>query len=67
VHSLFRAVCLWASCRTYLFEGVASVSGSFWYDKFTEWFSTQEYNEGNHFGPLIERIEKGIRSILSEL
>ena len=26
-----------------------------------------EYNEGNHFGPLIERIEKGIRSILSEL
>jgi hypothetical protein len=28
---------------------------------------TFEYNEGNHFGPLIERIEKGIRSILSEL
>ena len=24
-----------------------------------------EYNEGNHFGPLIERIEKAITNILS--
>lgn len=23
-----------------------------------------EYNEGNHFGPLIERIEKAITNIL---
>jgi hypothetical protein len=23
-----------------------------------------EYNEGNHFGPLIERIEKAIKAIL---
>lgn len=25
---------------------------------------TIEYNEGNHFGPLLERVEKAIRSIL---
>ena len=108
--SLSGLFALWASCRTHLFEGVASVSGSFWYDKFTEWFSTQEYNsskyyfslgekekdgknlrlaaveeetakimstlqanekevifeynEGNHFGPLIERIEKAIINIM---
>lgn len=101
---------VWASCRRELFEGVASVSGSFWYDGFTEWLSTHassaetfyfsigekekdgknprlssvedetkkvmdtlsnngkkvffEYNEGNHFGPLIERIEKAIKAIL---
>jgi predicted alpha/beta superfamily hydrolase len=109
--SLSGLFALWASCRTQLFEGVASVSGSFWYDKFTEWFSTQEYsssryyfslgekekdgknlrlaaveeetakimstlqanekevifeyNEGNHFGPLIERIEKAISALLA--
>ena len=109
--SLSGLFALWASCRTHLFEGVASVAGSFWYDKFTEWFSTQEYsssryyfslgekekdgknlrlaaveeetakimstlqanekevifeyNEGNHFGPLIERIEKAITNILA--
>ena len=109
--SLSGLFALWASCRTHLFEGVASVSGSFWYDKFTEWFSTKEYNssryyfslgekekdgknlrlaaveeetakimstlqanekevifeynEGNHFGPLIERIEKAITNILA--
>jgi hypothetical protein len=95
-----------------LFTGIASISGSFWYDGFTEWFSKQEhvysdvfyfslgekekdgknprlasvedctlqivgglkclghevffeYNEGNHFGPLIERIEKAITHILA--
>lgn len=109
--SLSGLFALWASCRTHLFEGVASVSGSFWYDKFTEWFGTQEYsssryyfslgekekdgknlrlaaveeetakimstlqanekevifeyNEGNHFGPLIERIEKAISALLA--
>ncbi len=39
--SLYGLFALWASCRTHLFEGVASVSGSFWYDKFTEWFSSR--------------------------
>ena len=109
--SLSGLFALWASCRTHLFEGVASVSGSFWYDKFTEWFNTQEYNsiryyfslgekekdgknlrlaaveeetakimstlqanekevifeynEGNHFGPLIERIEKAMAALLA--
>ena len=102
---------VWASCRRELFEGVASVSGSFWYDGFTEWLSNHassaetfyfslgekekdgknprlasvedetrkvmdtlandgkkvffEYNEGNHFGPLVERIEKAITNLLS--
>lgn len=27
---------------------------------------TFEYNEGNHFGPLIERIEKAIKGIYTE-
>ena len=109
--SLSGLFALWASCRTRLFEGVASVSGSFWYDGFTDWFSDQEhnsgryyfslgekekdgrnprlaaveertrsiistlqaggkevffeYNEGNHFGPLIERIEKAVRAMLT--
>lgn len=102
---------LWASCKRDLFKGVASVSGSFWYDGFIEWISEHrpeperfylslgekekdsknprlaavdsatnhiygllntvgkdvclEYNEGNHFGPLIERIEKAITNILT--
>lgn len=110
--SLSGLFALWASCKTGLFEGVASVSGSFWYDGFLEWISehrpeadkfylslgekekesknprlasvddatkhiygllnvigaevTLEYNEGNHFGPLIERIEKAITNILTE-
>ena len=102
---------IWASCKKDIFEGVASVSGSLWYDGFAEWISENrpypekfylsigekekeaknprlasidevtkhfygllntvgkdvcfEYNEGNHFGPLIERIEKAITNILS--
>jgi hypothetical protein len=27
---------------------------------------TFEYNEGNHFGPLIERIEKAINTLLTK-
>ena len=109
--SLSGLFALWASCRKDIFIGVASVSGSFWYDGFKEWISENrpnaekfyfslgekekdsknprlasvdevtkhiygllntvgadvrfEYNEGNHFGPLIERIEKAITNILS--
>ena len=107
--SLSGLFALWASCQTHLFHGVASVSGSFWYDGFIEWFTehrpeaelfylslgekekesknprlasvdsatksiygllntigcqiTFEYNAGNHFGPLIERIEKAITAL----
>ena len=109
--SLSGLFALWASCKSDLFYGVGSVSGSFWYDGFLEWISEHrpeaerfyfsigkkekeaknprlasvedvtkhiygllntvgcevffEYNEGNHFGPLIERIEKAITNILS--
>ena len=109
--SLSGLFALWASCKNDMFKGVASVSGSFWYDGFKEWISENrpnseifylslgekekesknprlasvdeatkhiygllntvgadvrfEYNEGNHFGPLIERIEKAITNILS--
>lgn len=101
---------IWASCKKDIFEGVASVSGSLWYDGFAEWISENrpypekfylsigekekeaknprlasidevtkhfygllntvgkdvcfEYNEGNHFGPLIDRVEKAITYIL---
>jgi predicted alpha/beta superfamily hydrolase len=103
---------IWASCKKDIFEGVASVSGSLWYDGFAEWISENrpypekfylsigekekeaknprlasidavtkhlygllntagkdvclEYNEGNHFGPLIERIEKAITNLLTD-
>ena len=111
--SLSGLFALWASCRKDIFYGVASVSGSFWYDGFIEWISQNrpfadkfyfslgekekekesknsrlasvdsatkhifglmnvagatasfEYNEGNHFGPLIDRIEKAITKILA--
>lgn len=109
--SLSGLFALWASCRKDIFYGVASVSGSFWYDGFIEWISENrpfadkfyfslgekekesknprlasvdsatkhifglmnvagatasfEYNEGNHFGPLIDRIEKAITKILA--
>lgn len=109
--SLSGLFALWASCKSDLFYGVGSVSGSFWYDGFLEWISEHrpeaerfyfsigkkekeaknprlasveditkhiygllntvgyevffEYNEGNHFGPLIERIEKAVTNILS--
>ena len=108
--SLSGLFALWASCKKDIFKGVASVSGSFWYDGFIEWISENrpnaekfylslgekekesknprlakvdeatkhiygllntvgsdvhfEYNEGNHFGPLIERIDKALTSIL---
>lgn len=108
--SLSGLFALWASCKKDIFKGVASVSGSFWYDGFIEWIRENgpnaekfylslgekekdsknprlakvdeatkyiygllnaseadvylEYNEGNHFGPLIERIEKAITNIL---
>ena len=37
--SLSGLFALWASCKKDLFYGVASVSGSFWYDGFMEWIS----------------------------
>ena len=33
---------IWAAIRKPLFEGVASISGSFWYDGFAEWLLKQE-------------------------
>lgn len=103
----------WAAFVCSRFAGVGSVSGSLWYDGFTEWIRTKEnttctkfyfslgekekegrnprlskvevatleviehiktlgasthfeHNEGNHFGPLIERIEKAVVWTLSE-
>ena len=109
--SLSGLFALWASCKMDIFHGIASVSGSFWYDGFLEWISKNrpyadkfyfslgekekdaknlrlagvdsatkhiyglmntigadvrfEYNKGNHFGPLIERIEKAINGIMT--
>lgn len=109
--SLSGLFALWAVCKTDRFYGVGSVSGSFWYDGFTQWLPEHrpeaelyyfsvgekekegknprlavvedctlqivgglkclgfevffEYNEGNHFGPLKERIEKALRALLA--
>ena len=40
--SLSGLFTIWAAIRKPLFEGVASISGSFWYDGFTEWLMKQE-------------------------
>lgn len=39
--SLSGLFALWAAARTGLFDGVASISGSFWYPGFTEWLKDQ--------------------------
>ena len=111
--SLSGLFSIWAAFVSSRFAGIGSVSGSLWYDGFTEWISDKEntgcskfyfslgekekdgknprlakveeatleviehikalgaethfeYNEGNHFGPLIERIEKAVVWTLSE-
>ena len=40
--SLSGLFTVWAAIRKPLFEGVASISGSFWYDGFAEWILKQE-------------------------
>ena len=40
--SLSGLFTVWAAIRKPLFEGVASISGSFWYDGFSEWILKQE-------------------------
>ena len=40
--SLAGLFAVWASTKTNKFECVASISGSFWYDGFVDWFKEQE-------------------------
>ena len=40
--SLSGLFAVWAGAMQSLFEGVASISGSFWYDGFAEWILKQE-------------------------
>ncbi len=40
--SLSGLFTVWAAVRKPLFEGVASISGSFWYDGFADWLLKQE-------------------------
>ena len=40
--SLAGIFSVWAGIKKDLFEGVAAISGSFWYDGFTEWLESQE-------------------------
>ena len=40
--SLSGLFTIWAAIRKPLFKGVASISGSFWYDGFAEWILKQE-------------------------
>lgn len=39
--SLSGLFAVWSATRKPLFDGVASISGSFWYDGFTEWLMNQ--------------------------
>ena len=40
--SLAGIFSVWAGIKKDLFEGVAAISGSFWYDGFTKWLERQE-------------------------
>ena len=41
--SLAGLFSVWAGVKKDLFDGVGAISGSFWYDGFTEWFSKHEH------------------------
>ena len=47
--SLAGLFAVWASTKTNKFECVASISGSFWYDGFVEWFKEQELLAERYF------------------
>ena len=47
--SLSGLFTIWAAIRKPLFEGVASISGSFWYDGFAEWLLKQEELQCSRF------------------
>ena len=47
--SLAGLFAFWASTKTNKFECVASISGSFWYDGFVEWFKEQELLAERYF------------------
>ena len=47
--SLAGLFAVWASTATSKFHSVASISGSFWYDGFTEWLKGQELQAERYF------------------
>ena len=47
--SLAGLFAVWASTVTNKFESIASISGSFWYDGFVEWFKEQELKTDRYF------------------
>lgn len=47
--SLAGMFAVWCALRKSLFEGVASISGSFWYDGFTQWLEKQDELKCVHF------------------
>lgn len=42
--SLSGLFSVWASTQTDIFTGIASISGSLWYDNFSEWFKEAQIN-----------------------
>ena len=42
--SLSGLFAIWASTKTDIFTGIASISGSLWYDNFAEWFKEVQIN-----------------------
>ena len=47
--SLAGLFAVWASTVTNKFESIASISGSFWYDGFVDWFKEQELQADRYF------------------
>ena len=56
--SLSGLFAIWAAVRKSLFEGVASISGSFWYDGFADWLMKQEELKCVHFYVSMGETEK---------
>ncbi len=56
--SLAGLFTVWAAVSKPLFEGVASISGSFWYDGFAEWLMKQEELKCVHFHVSMGEKEK---------
>ena len=67
--SLAGLFAVWAVCRSDLFGSMASVSGSFWYDGFSEWLGSQVVSPSLHrvFLSVGEREKESRNPLFSQI
>lgn len=53
---------VWSTTKNQLFEGIASISGSFWFDGFTEWLQNQNDFKCMRFHILLGDKEKDAKN-----